>query len=524
MITQSLLPLPSELGLSGSKFPGWRPNQQQAILSILSSTKPAFLLDAPTGVGKSLIGIGTGRLLQHRTLILVETKNLQEQILKDFPSAKSIKGRNNFKCLRYPSRYPQISASDCTHSKQFPCKWKSECPYEVEKIIALKSQICVTNYSYFLIEANYVGGLSEIPFVVADEVDSVEDALLDHVQVTFTHKQINSLGLQPPQYVTKLESWQSWAPTTLIKVSTRIEQLNDLINASMNDHWDTVDFGILREKRQLEQLRTKLEFFIKEVDQYWVFYCDEKIGKWEFKPVYVSKYGKMVMWRHCERTLGMSATVLDPVQLSKDLGVHEYDYCRLDCPFPVDNRKIYYKPVASVTYKNKSDAYPKIAAEISAILNNHLTDKILIHCVNYELMNYVFNNANQSNRMITHSTLDRSQKLDIFRNGKYPLVLLSPSMERGVDLPNDACRVGIIAKLPFPNLGDPRIKKRVFASKDGNTWYAYKTAQSLVQATGRHIRSETDWGVSYILDAEFERFMSSNKSMLPDWWRKAIIS
>jgi len=70
-------------------------------------------------------------------------------------------------------------------------------------------------------------------------------------------------------------------------------------------------------------------------------------------------------------------------------------------------------------------------------------------------------------------------------------VLIAPSMDRGVDLPGDACRVQVVAKVPFPNLGDKQVNKRLY-TRGGQEWYAVQAVRSLVQMTGRGVRSPED--------------------------------
>jgi Rad3-related DNA helicase len=40
-------------------------------------------------------------------------------------------------------------------------------------------------------------------------------------------------------------------------------------------------------------------------------------------------------------------------------------------------------------------------------------------------------------------------------------VIFAPSMDRGVDLMEDKCRIQVIAKCPFPSLGDKQVSSRM---------------------------------------------------------------
>jgi Rad3-related DNA helicase len=53
-------------------------------------------------------------------------------------------------------------------------------------------------------------------------------------------------------------------------------------------------------------------------------------------------------------------------------------------------------------------------------------------------------------------------------------------------------------------------------------WYQLKTALTLIQATGRPVRSVEDWVITVTLDSAFERFLIKNQDILPEWWKAAI--
>lgn len=83
----------------------------------------------------------------------------------------------------------------------------------------------------------------------------------------------------------------------------------------------------------------------------------------------------------------------------------------------------------------------------------------------------------------------------------------------------------IVAKAPFPYLGDPQIQKRLHRKADGGeVWYAMQVAREVVQMTGRGVRHEDDWAVAYVLDGQFVGNVWRNrKGMFPGWWREAVV-
>ena len=96
-------------------------------------------------------------------------------------------------------------------------------------------------------------------------------------------------------------------------------------------------------------------------------------------------------------------------------------------------------------------------------------------------------------------------------------------MGRGVDLPDEECRVVVIAKVPYPDLGDPQVNRRVHGSKDGDGWYAHKTVSTIVQASGRACRSMDDYSITYVLDGQFGKIYAEHWKVFPGWYRESVI-
>jgi Rad3-related DNA helicase len=88
-----------------------------------------------------------------------------------------------------------------------------------------------------------------------------------------------------------------------------------------------------------------------------------------------------------------------------------------------------------------------------------------------------------------------------------PTVLISPSMNTGVDLPDDLARFQIIVKMPYGTLGNKRIKEK---SKIDNTWYQVDMIRNFIQSCGRGVRSEDDYCVTYVLDSSFYYCIKQN--------------
>jgi Rad3-related DNA helicase len=197
---------------------------------------------------------------------------------------------------------------------------------------------------------------------------------------------------------------------------------------------------------------------------------------------------------------------------------------RAPAPFPVAQRPIVYRPVAALSRARQSEQEPALFTEIAAILEAHARDKGLLHVVSYAVARRLVADLArrapaQARRLIfVESSEAKPRAVEQHRASMLPTVLVSPSLREGVDLPDDFLRFQIVTKMPYGDLGDPWTAAR--RERDPR-WYALEAAKALVQAYGRSCRHADDFGVTYILDAQFERFLQRYRPLLPDWFLDA---
>jgi len=194
----------------------------------------------------------------------------------------------------------------------------------------------------------------------------------------------------------------------------------------------------------------------------------------------------------------------------------------LPSTFAPSLRPIYLYPTAPMSKKLSATSRPLIARAISQLLAR-APGRVLIHTVSYDLNDYLYKELRDARPSFTYAkSSDKDLAIRRYRD-QDSSVLYAPSLERGVDLPDDFCRHIVVAKIPFPNLGDKQISSRLY-SRGGQSWYAMKTIRSLVQMTGRGMRSENDWCNSYILDSQFlTHIWNRTRHLLPAWWKEALV-
>src|SRR5215469_15350949 len=163
-----------------------------------------------------------------------------------------------------------------------------------------------------------------------------------------------------------------------------------------------------------------------------------------------------------------------------------------------------------------------IASAIDKIMTTHKDAKGIIHTTSYEQLNFIKENIskfNQRRLLETNPAVERDEIIDEHFKSSKPTVLISPSLQLGLDLKDDLSRFQIITKVPYPSLGDRWIDEK---RKRSEQWYSWQTGLKLVQGYGRSIRSNEDWAITYVLDGIFESFVNRNKNILPDWFSSAI--
>jgi Rad3-related DNA helicase len=169
-----------------------------------------------------------------------------------------------------------------------------------------------------------------------------------------------------------------------------------------------------------------------------------------------------------------------------------------------------------ITYNQEPTEVFDIEVEAN---HNFVVENVVVHnCHSYKIAQYLKNNI-KSKRLLTHNSEDREKKLRIHMSDPSPTVLLSPSMQEGVDLKDDLSRFQVICKVPYPYLGDKLVKKRMHK---WSWWYPLQTAKVIVQSVGRSVRSDTDTAITYILDADWERFWSKNKDIFPKGFKETL--
>jgi len=477
-----------------------RPGQLRALKFIESSDKKVSVLCSPTGSGKSLIGMVLGAY-SHGVTYLCSSKYLQDQIAHDFPEAKTIKGRSNYRCL-YKTNF---TAAECIFSRnKRHCPEYQNCPYERQKRLVLSSQYRILNYHYLISEANYVGRFSRQNLIVCDEADTLETVLADHVSLKFSERILNDLGISLPKYKApnkdhKLTDWRDWAEDAYVLAATYHADLEEELKHDLDP--DPAD---IKRADRIGTVVTKLNLFLKYVDKTWIYEeGSTRFGKtYKFSPTWLpAEFTQQYFWSHGERFICMSGTFPPTRILSRlwGLSFKEMDYLEVESTFP--------------------ENLPELLNLIRRILHKHQNQRGLIHTHSWKLNKAVMSIGDR--RLITHDAKNKTEQVHKFM-GRKDGVFVSPSSMRGIDLPDNLCRFIVVCKMPYLHLKDKLVNARLYSGTVGQTWYSSDAAQSIVQATGRGVRHEKDWAVTYILDRHVIKSICKLRSLWPGYFLEAV--
>lgn len=518
-----------------------------ALDNCVNQGKRYIVVEAGTGVGKSAVGLTVARYLSNNmnntaglfeegSYFLTTQKILQEQYVKDFGGfggpMKSIKSSTNYTC-RFNKKTSCGESLRALRTAEKGSKfWKActfNCVYRNAKESFLKSPEGVTNFPYFLAETQYAGKITPRQVLVIDEAHNIDSQLSKFIEITISNRFCKSfLDFEIPKSTTAAK-YVSWIKDMYVPaISGKLKHLEKMLEkyVGLTEKMKSGEFASIAKKFEIMDKHVcKVRRFLELYDaDNWVMNeiaADGRSGrKIEFKPIDIAPFAHEHLYNFGEVVIFMSATILDKNAFAESVGIpkDKTAFISLASPFPAENRPVIFSGIGKMSSKSIDETLPKMVEAVKAILAQHKNDKGIIHCHSYKVANYLKRNV-RSTRLLIHNSENREKILEKHMRAKKATVLISPSMTEGVDLKGDLSRFQIICKVPYPYLGDKLVRKKMNKWK---WWYPLQTAKTIVQAVGRSVRSSEDSAVTYILDADFERFYDRNLSMFPEGFKECL--
>ena len=494
-----------------------------------------FAVEAPPGVGKSHIAVAVARW-SGSAYLLTSQKLLQDQYEREFGRELSIvKGRDNYVCERYPAARVPTSQGRCRRPRGPACA----CPYARAKAAAFAGPIFCTNTAYFLTLRQWSSDpLPRRRVLIVDEAHGLEAQLTRSLTVAFSAAQmVEWFGAPLPRldtaddYVPLLEDHLARLEARHGVVERELETLHppgtpeEVLLLSPGPE----EMRLLDEREMLTTAVAGIRRFLDASDREWtVRYPARPDTTLELVPLTAGQAAGPLLLESADAVVLSSAYLGPPAALADVLGVPEEGIRAFasGSPFTLEQRPIVYRPVGRLSRATRPGLEPALAAAIATLLADHPTEKGLIHVTSYAMARRLLDlladiSPRESRRLVFVAPgTDKTEALERHRESRQPTVLVSPALREGVDLPDEFLRFQIVAKLPYPDLGDPWTAAR--RQRDPR-WYAVEAVKALVQAYGRACRHADDRGVTYVLDGQLESFLSHNRVLLPEWFLEAVV-
>ena len=506
---------PADLGLP---YPAWRTGQDDLIREI--DTPGIHVLDLPTGVGKSGIAVGLGELERRRggiAFIVVGTHALQDQYERTFgsnPNVLIIKGKDEYDCELHKA----TTAANCEFvlldRNPRNCRFYDVCEYFRLRDLAVSGKFIVVMTYTFYMGVRSSENWPRPTLVVFDEAHDAAQHATDFVSLDFKYDTFERFGAGIPMEESDV---LPCVRRMQFEVKNRLRQYEwfDVSNTAPET---------LKKINRLRSMDKKIATFLAEYDATWI--TDLGYDRVTVSPIWATKIAERVLWGNLARVVFMSATIGDPIEFAFELGLADYKFVSRPSPFPKEAREVSLIPWAFMSgdggkaFANNLEAFvKKFDAALDDLGGIQSGLKVLVHTVSYAQAAMIHGNSKYVFSMILAEREDEKDKLIAeFRRRRDFAILIGPCFGQGIDLPGDECRVNIIAKVPYPDMGDKKTRARV---AERPSWLDHITSIRIVQAAGRGVRSDDDWCITWIVDAQAKSFF--NRARFPEWFRESVV-
>ena len=502
-------------------------------------------LSAPVGAGKSILGEAVRRRCfpRSQTLYICSSIYLQEQLLSDpaLQHAKLLMGKSNYRPHTRSRGKAEmieklnITCDDCTRATGQSCSWCDEhfeCPYYRARQEAMTADLAILNMHYWLAAANHIESFKYRYAAIVDECDLLDQTLSQFAEVVISARTLSNLKLSPPPgKVTGNRTTAEWSRWLHDQFIPRAKEEIDKDTSSLAGMSPTSRgyLPLSRRVRYLSQLVAQVKTLLADLPRGencgWV-----RVGRIEqeaiWRPIWPTQFAKQTLWSHATKWLLMSGTVLSAEEMMDRLGLDvPYEVVNVPSPIHASNRPIVYLPAARLSKKSTDEDYDKITWAIRQLCDKaHPHERVIVHTVSYDLTRRVVAALETLPRYIGSYTTSAEvfRAIEEYKSPSNPnAILVAPSLERGFDLPGDLGRASIIAKCPYPNLGDAQISARLYSG--GQSWFDLEALRRIIQMSGRTTRGIEDFSTAYILDRSFyENLWKKVSHHVPLWWKDAI--
>jgi len=201
------------------------------------------------------------------------------------------------------------------------------------------------------------------------------------------------------------------------------------------------------------------------------------------------------------------------------------NFTRIEAPhsIPVPQRRVFYTPVGKMSKDNQDKTIPLMAKRILEIHKTYPKNTI-VHTHSYGLVDKFRPYMKQSYVLFQEKDM-REEALEQFLEAD-ECIWFSVGYGEGLNLEGKKFQRNVIAKVPYPGLGDEWVQKRNQSDEEKmgiNLWYRIQTLVNIQQASSRCTRGPKDYSEAYILDSNFGFFYKQNRKFFENWFKQALV-
>jgi len=515
--------------------PTFRRYQKEVVKRIaeaFSSGIRCILVEAPTGFGKSYVNATFCRY--YKSFYATPQLTLIDQILNDKYLKNifvEIKGRENYTCAF--DFLSTVKTGMCRKIPNFKCDRFRVCPYWKQKLKASVSNSAIMSFAYLLLE-----GLADSPvplgsreLLVLDESHSIAEHIVEHVSI-----EISPFSIPKAVYNSVRRFIHEDMDTSDIRgivqmTKSALEELLKFRQMRFAEGMKLTEAEIEENDRMTEFIKNADMLLNSETewvsDVTWVTYKNEKIKILKVRPLLAKEFAQKMLWWRADKFIISSATILDATLFVKEVGLwdllqrDEILMIKVPSTFPPENRPIVDATIGKMTKDKREENLPKAVKMIEKIIEIEKGKNIAIHCHSYEIAKYIASRLSEKygDKIIFHNSADRTAKLELWKRSRGK-VFVCVAFEEGHDWKGDICGAQIIVKIPYPDLKDKRVHRRLELGHWN--WFRFCALRDLIQAYGRAVRSPTEKKKTYIVDASIEPLLTNMWKFVPKWFRDAL--
>ncbi|MFA6679953.1 MAG: ATP-dependent DNA helicase [Candidatus Methanomethylophilaceae archaeon] len=441
---------------------------------------------------------------------------------------------------------PEVSQKYCTD--------RGLCPYEMmKKAIPYADVICVP-YSFLMVPnarrpfLKWVNAPLDTMTVIVDEAHNIPDYLREVVTSQYTYRALELAEREAKE-------WEDPKVSSGIAVTDLINAFRECFREAIKEYLidedglvppffleeelmhrlrsssvtldnickALIELGeiVADKKRSMKKLPRSYMGSLGKFLRFWIS-CDEEVyvklinggENPSFEAYCMDPYVAAQPLRECRSSIHMSGTLEPLDEYIEELGLKDAMQKRFDTPFDPDNLLSLY--VDDVTTKHDLLRGPDNIARLKEHLVNIVTctdRNAAVFFPSYKMMDSFIAEGipERLGRDVHYERREMSQTelMDTVNNfraseGSALFAVAGGRVSEGLDFPDKDLELAVLIGIPYPY---PNVKQKALVRycdiRFGNGWeHAVRspTVRKMRQARGRLIRSETDRGVSVVLD------------------------